>query len=376
MYDPANKRLGMREADTSLLMFGFYIWNNVRIGFQTFAGGLLVGVGSIWFLGANGVIIGAVAGYLDAGRLRRDLLVVRRRPFVARAARHRALGRRRPAPRPRGDRAGQPLAQGRAGGRGEAGGAHDVRRGAHVLRRRLRRGVLVAAHRDPVRRQDRRRHRRLGRCSSPTSCSPDARVQPADIAIALRRRSPWEAIDLGLQHAAALVARRSTPRTRWCSCRSPRCAARGGWALERALARDLPDLVAEAALRPRRAARAVARGVRRGADRARSARPPGASGWARACSGALDLRPLRPRALVQPAGAPARGPARRARRASARACSAAARAATRSGSPWSGVHFECGAVLWSAAGWPRCCCRRRPSARAATATTSSAACSS
>jgi uncharacterized membrane protein SpoIIM required for sporulation len=64
MYDPANKRLGMREADTNLLMFGYYIWNNVRIGFQTFAGGMLAGVGSAWFLGANGVIIGAVAGYL------------------------------------------------------------------------------------------------------------------------------------------------------------------------------------------------------------------------------------------------------------------------------------------------------------------------
>jgi uncharacterized membrane protein SpoIIM required for sporulation len=64
MYDPANRRLGMREADTSMMMFGFYIWNNVRIGFQTFAGGILAGVGSAWFLGANGVILGAVAGYL------------------------------------------------------------------------------------------------------------------------------------------------------------------------------------------------------------------------------------------------------------------------------------------------------------------------
>jgi uncharacterized membrane protein SpoIIM required for sporulation len=64
MYDPGNKRLGMREADTSLAMFGFYIWNNVRIGFQTFAGGLAFGVGSVWFLGANGIIIGATAGYL------------------------------------------------------------------------------------------------------------------------------------------------------------------------------------------------------------------------------------------------------------------------------------------------------------------------
>jgi uncharacterized membrane protein SpoIIM required for sporulation len=64
MYDPANRRLGMREADTSMLMFGYYIWNNVRIGFQTFAGGMLAGVGSAFFLGANGVILGAVSGYL------------------------------------------------------------------------------------------------------------------------------------------------------------------------------------------------------------------------------------------------------------------------------------------------------------------------
>lgn len=64
MYDPANRRIGMREADTSMLMFGFYIWNNVRIGFQTFAGGMLAGAGSAFFLGANGVILGAVAGYL------------------------------------------------------------------------------------------------------------------------------------------------------------------------------------------------------------------------------------------------------------------------------------------------------------------------
>ena len=64
MYDPANRRIGMREADTSMMMFGVYIWNNVRIGFQTFAGGMLFGVGSAWFLGANGVILGSVAGYL------------------------------------------------------------------------------------------------------------------------------------------------------------------------------------------------------------------------------------------------------------------------------------------------------------------------
>ncbi len=40
MYDPGNRRVGMRESDTSMMMFGYYIWNNVRIGFQTFAGGM------------------------------------------------------------------------------------------------------------------------------------------------------------------------------------------------------------------------------------------------------------------------------------------------------------------------------------------------
>jgi uncharacterized membrane protein SpoIIM required for sporulation len=64
MYDPQSRRLGMREADESLAMFGFYIWNNVQIGFQTFAGGLAYGIGSIWFLAANGMVIGAAAGYL------------------------------------------------------------------------------------------------------------------------------------------------------------------------------------------------------------------------------------------------------------------------------------------------------------------------
>ena len=64
MYDPANKRLGMREADDNVAMFGFYIWNNVRIGFQTFATGLAFGLGTLFYLVFNGVMIGAVAGYL------------------------------------------------------------------------------------------------------------------------------------------------------------------------------------------------------------------------------------------------------------------------------------------------------------------------
>lgn len=64
MYDPANEKLGRREAEDNVMMFGYYIWNNVRIGFQTFATGLAFGLGSVFFLLANGVMIGAVAGHL------------------------------------------------------------------------------------------------------------------------------------------------------------------------------------------------------------------------------------------------------------------------------------------------------------------------
>jgi uncharacterized membrane protein SpoIIM required for sporulation len=64
MYDPANKRLGMREADDNVAMFGFYIFNNVKIGFQTFATGLAFGLGTLFYLVFNGVTIGAIAGYL------------------------------------------------------------------------------------------------------------------------------------------------------------------------------------------------------------------------------------------------------------------------------------------------------------------------
>jgi uncharacterized membrane protein SpoIIM required for sporulation len=65
MYGDATKALGRtREADTDVAMFGFYIFNNVRIGFQTFAGGLLFGLGAIFYLLYNGVFIGAITGHI------------------------------------------------------------------------------------------------------------------------------------------------------------------------------------------------------------------------------------------------------------------------------------------------------------------------
>jgi len=65
MYDPANERLGPeRGAATDLRMFGFYVWNNVSVGFRTFAGGVAFGLGSAAALVFNGVLLGTVAAHL------------------------------------------------------------------------------------------------------------------------------------------------------------------------------------------------------------------------------------------------------------------------------------------------------------------------
>jgi uncharacterized membrane protein SpoIIM required for sporulation len=65
MYAPGAEHLGRpREADDNVAAWGFYISNNVRIDFQCFAGGMLFGLGSIFYLVYNGLIIGAVAGHL------------------------------------------------------------------------------------------------------------------------------------------------------------------------------------------------------------------------------------------------------------------------------------------------------------------------
>lgn len=67
MYDPVAGHLGRsaeRAASEDWVMFGYYIMHNIGIAFQTFAGGLLAGVGSAFFLLYNGLIIGAVAGHL------------------------------------------------------------------------------------------------------------------------------------------------------------------------------------------------------------------------------------------------------------------------------------------------------------------------
>jgi uncharacterized membrane protein SpoIIM required for sporulation len=79
MYQPGSGRFGRAsQAQTDVAMFGFYIWNNIRIGFQAFAGGIALGLGSVFFLVYNGVHGGAVAGFLAQAGLGRQFW-----PFVA-----------------------------------------------------------------------------------------------------------------------------------------------------------------------------------------------------------------------------------------------------------------------------------------------------
>jgi uncharacterized membrane protein SpoIIM required for sporulation len=63
MYGDTEGPIG-RSAGNDWEMFGFYVFNNVRIAFQCFAGGLFLGVGSVFFLVVNGALAGSIAGYV------------------------------------------------------------------------------------------------------------------------------------------------------------------------------------------------------------------------------------------------------------------------------------------------------------------------
>lgn len=69
MYSETAALLGAREASSDIALFAYCIWNNVRIGFQTFAGALAFGLGSLFYIVYNGIHIGAVAGYLTSAGL-------------------------------------------------------------------------------------------------------------------------------------------------------------------------------------------------------------------------------------------------------------------------------------------------------------------
>jgi uncharacterized membrane protein SpoIIM required for sporulation len=53
-----------RAADTDASMTGFYVMNNVGIAFRCFATGVLFGLGPIFYLLFNGLVIGVVVGHV------------------------------------------------------------------------------------------------------------------------------------------------------------------------------------------------------------------------------------------------------------------------------------------------------------------------
>lgn len=65
MYDPALRKIGReRQSDSDLMMFGHYIYNNIGISFRCFATGIFFGLGSIFFICFNGLILGGISGHL------------------------------------------------------------------------------------------------------------------------------------------------------------------------------------------------------------------------------------------------------------------------------------------------------------------------
>lgn len=53
-----------RSAGEDAAMAGFYVWNNVGIAFRCFATGALFGLGSVFYLVYNGLVLGTVEGFL------------------------------------------------------------------------------------------------------------------------------------------------------------------------------------------------------------------------------------------------------------------------------------------------------------------------
>jgi uncharacterized membrane protein SpoIIM required for sporulation len=65
MYSPAAQAIGRpRDIASDWMMFGFYIKNNIGIAFQCYATGVVFGLGSLFFLLANGMFGGGIAGYV------------------------------------------------------------------------------------------------------------------------------------------------------------------------------------------------------------------------------------------------------------------------------------------------------------------------
>lgn len=70
MYADTIGRSGGEDA----MMAGFYVWNNVGIALRCFVTGLFAGLGSVFYLIYNGLMLGAISGFLISRGLGWNLL--------------------------------------------------------------------------------------------------------------------------------------------------------------------------------------------------------------------------------------------------------------------------------------------------------------
>lgn len=64
----------LRGAGDDMQMAGFYVYNNIGIAFRCFATGFFGGLGSIFYLVYNGLVLGTVTGWITAAGHGRNLL--------------------------------------------------------------------------------------------------------------------------------------------------------------------------------------------------------------------------------------------------------------------------------------------------------------
>ena len=65
MYQPSAHKVGRGGSEGDVLMFGHYIWNNISIGFRTFAAGVFGGIPALLSLAFNGMHIGVIGAWLS-----------------------------------------------------------------------------------------------------------------------------------------------------------------------------------------------------------------------------------------------------------------------------------------------------------------------
>ena len=65
MYQPSSVKIGRGGSAGDMQMFGLYIWNNISIGFRSFAAGIFGGIPALLSLAFNGMHVGVIGAWLS-----------------------------------------------------------------------------------------------------------------------------------------------------------------------------------------------------------------------------------------------------------------------------------------------------------------------